>query len=179
MARVIGPLLSEQARGKLGDSLVYTRRRGQNVVRSFVVPSNPQTANQMTQRSRLRVNGRIIRRVNVGRWKYAAEAMSIKDYYTERVRVGEVWNSALAREMLGAANANFIASLAVWEALADNIQLLWTTEAESAIGGLMDETFGGVTYDSGFQLLLVQRTIGAAGYGVFNSAMPTDLTQAA
>jgi len=179
MAKVIGPLFSEQARGKFGASVVYNRRRGQNVVRSFVIPSNPQTTNQVAQRIRLAVIGKITNRINVGRWKYAAEAMSIKAFYTERLRVGEVWNSAIGREMLGEANANYIARLAQWEALAQGVKDLWETEAEADPGGLVDYTRGMTTVVSGFQLFLAEYTIAQAGYGAaFNPNAPVDLTQA-
>lgn len=51
MAKLKGPLFSLRASGALGKALVYFGWKGLNVVRTWVMPSNPQTAAQVTQRS--------------------------------------------------------------------------------------------------------------------------------
>lgn len=53
MAKVTAPLFSFGARGKLADALVYFPWKGIDVVRSYVVPANPNSAAQQTQRGRL------------------------------------------------------------------------------------------------------------------------------
>lgn len=50
MAKVQGPLFSVDARGKIGDSLVFMGWRGLKTVRSYTVPANPQTEEQMRVR---------------------------------------------------------------------------------------------------------------------------------
>lgn len=50
MAILTGPLLSFGASGKLGDLLVFGKWKGIDVARSYVVPANPNTAAQSTQR---------------------------------------------------------------------------------------------------------------------------------
>ena len=50
MAKLKAPLLSLGASGKLADALVFFPWKGLNVVREFVVPSNPKTSGQTTQR---------------------------------------------------------------------------------------------------------------------------------
>ncbi len=50
MAKVKAPLFSFEARGKLNDSLVYFPWKGVDAVRSYVIPANPKTASQTTQR---------------------------------------------------------------------------------------------------------------------------------
>ncbi len=50
MAKLKAPLLSFGASGKIADALVYFPWKGLNVVREYVVPANPQTAPQVTQR---------------------------------------------------------------------------------------------------------------------------------
>jgi hypothetical protein len=50
MAKVKGPLFSLDARGKIADTLVYMGWKGLKTVRQYVIPSNPNTANQQTQR---------------------------------------------------------------------------------------------------------------------------------
>lgn len=49
MAKVVMPLGSAQASGKLGP-LVFGAWKGRNVVRGLVIPANPQTADQGDQR---------------------------------------------------------------------------------------------------------------------------------
>ena len=50
MAKVNAPLFSFNASGKLANSLVYFPWKGIDSVRSYVVPANPNTAAQQTQR---------------------------------------------------------------------------------------------------------------------------------
>lgn len=51
MAKVISPLMSMEASGKLGNALVYLRIGGDNIVRQYTIPANPQTTQQMLHRS--------------------------------------------------------------------------------------------------------------------------------
>lgn len=50
MAKVKAPLFSFSAAGKIADSLIYGSWKGINTVKSYVIPSNPQTTSQQTQR---------------------------------------------------------------------------------------------------------------------------------
>ncbi len=50
MAKVNAPLFSFGASGQLGKALVYFPWKGLDVVRSYTVPANPNTAAQQTQR---------------------------------------------------------------------------------------------------------------------------------
>ena len=50
MAKVNAPLFSFNAAGKLANALVYFGWKGLDCVRSYVIPSNPKTAGQTTQR---------------------------------------------------------------------------------------------------------------------------------
>jgi len=53
VAKLKAPLFSFSASGKIADALVYFDWKGLSVVRSFVVPANPKTASQTTQRGYL------------------------------------------------------------------------------------------------------------------------------
>ena len=50
MAKVKGPLFSLGAAGQIAKTLVYGTWKGLKVVRSYVIPANPKTAGQQTQR---------------------------------------------------------------------------------------------------------------------------------
>ncbi len=51
MAKLKAPLLSLGASGQIAKTLVYFPWKGINAVREYVIPSNPKTAPQLTQRS--------------------------------------------------------------------------------------------------------------------------------
>jgi len=51
MPKVTAPCLSLQADGTLGDTMTYSRRKGENIVRVHVVPANPQTDGQVAVRN--------------------------------------------------------------------------------------------------------------------------------
>jgi len=51
MAKVTGPLLSMDARGKIADSIVFMGWKGIQTVRKFVVPANPNTQAQQDVRA--------------------------------------------------------------------------------------------------------------------------------
>jgi len=53
VAKLKAPLFSFSASGKLADALVYFTWKGLNVVRQYVIPSNPDTTLQQTQRGHL------------------------------------------------------------------------------------------------------------------------------
>ena len=50
MAKVTAPLMSFGARGKIAGSLVFFPWKGINAVRQYVIPTNPKTGRQITQR---------------------------------------------------------------------------------------------------------------------------------
>lgn len=53
MAKVTAPLFGFSASGKIADSLVFMKWKGIATVRKFLIPANPKTAAQTTQRNRL------------------------------------------------------------------------------------------------------------------------------
>jgi hypothetical protein len=61
MAKLTGPLLSFDARGKLGNTLVFIGWKGIKTVRQFVIPANPNTPGQVAQRDNMTMA--------VARWK--------------------------------------------------------------------------------------------------------------
>lgn len=65
MAKVTGPLMSMDASGKLGDAIVFSKWKGQNYVRQFVIPANPQSALQGDTRQIVGGTGRAAGKVAV------------------------------------------------------------------------------------------------------------------
>ena len=60
MAKVTGPLMSMSASGKLADAIVFFTWKGRNVVRQFLKPANPQTADQGDTRIAMGGTGRAV-----------------------------------------------------------------------------------------------------------------------
>lgn len=60
MAKVTGPLMSMSASGKLADAIVFFSWKGTNVVRQWLKPSNPQSADQGDTRIAMGGTGRAV-----------------------------------------------------------------------------------------------------------------------
>lgn len=87
MAKLKGPLFSLGASGKIGDALVFFGWKGLNVVREYVVPSNPRTSAQTTQRGYL---SSAVARVH--------EAMAVANYGLDSIDAAAyaLWGSTFA-----------------------------------------------------------------------------------
>ena len=66
MAKVTGPLYSMSASGKIGNAMVHFAWKGINVVREWLVPSNPQSSGQGNIRVVIGGVGRAVGKVDVG-----------------------------------------------------------------------------------------------------------------
>ena len=66
MAKVTGPLYSMSASGKIANAMVFFGWKGINVVRSWVIPANPQSASQGDNRIFLGGTGRAAGKVVAG-----------------------------------------------------------------------------------------------------------------
>ena len=65
MAKVTGPLMSFSASGKIADVMVYFTWKGRNVVRQWLVPANPQSADQGDRRIIMGGTGRAAGQITV------------------------------------------------------------------------------------------------------------------
>jgi hypothetical protein len=82
MAKVFAPLMSLDASGSLGKSLVFSKWKGINYARRYLIPMNPNTSNQERIRS------------------YFSQA--VNSWHAEGAEVKERWNLAVrGRPMTG------------------------------------------------------------------------------
>lgn len=84
MAVLTGPLLSIDARGKFGGSLIYSKQSGTNYVKAYAVPTNPQSTNQIYQRSFiswLTKSWSDFSQVRKDTWLELAEDLSLSSYH--------------------------------------------------------------------------------------------------
>ncbi len=105
MAKVSGPLFSLEARGKIADAVVYFPWKGLHVVRQWLKPANPQTADQGDQRLITGALGRSTSVVGTAN-AFASEVRANMD-------AGLTWPSAIAKYMID----NVINDGTAWDAL--------------------------------------------------------------
>jgi len=117
MAKVINPLLSGSASGQLGHMMTFDKR---GFVRQYVVPSNPQTVNQMLVRNTLGDLQRCLK--NLG----AVLRAELKSQFGYR------WNSVIIGELMANNNAQLAAYTAEFGAFTAPQKAEWDTADASA-----------------------------------------------
>jgi hypothetical protein len=101
MAKVEGPLFSLEARGKVGDAIVFFPWKGRHVVRQWLKPTNPQSTTQGYVRAALKAIGYWVKKIgntNDG------DALDSKVYQaaTSSADAGMNWNAWIAGGFLDA-----------------------------------------------------------------------------
>jgi hypothetical protein len=168
MAKVVAPLQSFSASGKIGKALVFFSHLGRNVVRGLVTPANPKSETQGDSRLLLGALGRSARAVS-----------NPSDFYTqitEVVSAGQTWVSDMIRQTISfyGTGATGVAAL---NAAADG-QAATNWEAQAALVGLSDLTIAyaasaEATITAGAQLYALARRaieIRATNPTVFNAS---------
>lgn len=123
MAKVIAPLLSGSASGRLGQMMVFDKR---GIVRKYATPSNPQTVNQMAVRNTLGDVQRSLARLGLvlrGELKTA---------------LGYRWNSLIVGELTKNGQAQLDAYQATFTAFTSQQKTDWGTADTSSPVTLTD-----------------------------------------
>ena len=111
MAKVKAPLFGLGARGQLGKALVYFPWKGIDAVREYVIPTNPKTALQTSQRNKLKAAVTEFHTAS-----YTAEDVSAWTRYASTLAKVMTGFNAMCREHIAA----FIADpTATWNSLSD------------------------------------------------------------
>lgn len=136
MAKVFGGLLSLDASGKFGRTLVYSKWRGVPYARLLVTPSNPRTALQVATRVALGVVGKVTKRAD----RLGSEVTFIKTI----TPAGQSWNSYFGKEIVGASLVNFDAAKAFYANVA-NATIKGYFDTAAAAAGIEGVTIPGDT----------------------------------
>jgi len=99
MAKVVGPLMSLEARGKIGDALVAFVWKGRNVMRSWTIPSNPRSVGQKVARQKLAAMGKntlVIKPITAGLTSGSSLYQFIKDVTPS----SQIWNAYFVKAAL-------------------------------------------------------------------------------
>jgi hypothetical protein len=133
MSKVVAPLGSFSASGKIGKALVFFSHLGRNVVRGLVTPANPQSETQGDSRLLLGAIGRSARGV-----------ARPSDYYTQVIQsvpAGQTWVSAMITFIIGFYGTGATGVAALNAAFEGHSATNW--QAQALLRGLSDLT---ITY---------------------------------
>ena len=129
MAKVKGPLMSMEASGSYGSTIVFGRRLGANVVRQLVKPSNPRTQGQMDARNRVRVFGAMQKFVSGTALKLSGKTSSDKELIAALTPAGQRWNSYMQQVGIGSGGISYSAARAAFALLTEQEQGAWASAA--------------------------------------------------
>lgn len=138
MAKLTLPLGSSSASGQLGKSWVFFPWKGLNLVRTLVIPANPNTAAQATQRGTFTAavaayHAALLTARDVAGWRrYALQLAAVMTYFNAFVReyilainAGGTWETLNNLAIAGGAPGTFIAT---YDCIANSVGLLnWGT----------------------------------------------------
>lgn len=126
MARVVGPLFSVGARGKVRNAVVFfplPHCPDYTCVRGWLKPGNPQTTAQGEVRTYLWNAGKIVNAIKPG--------STLRVQLIGVTPAGKIWNSNFVSAMVGANLGNILAARSAWTGLASNVKTFWTNAANS------------------------------------------------
>jgi len=163
MAKVILPLLSVEARNKIGNAMVFfpLPHSDQNVVRRWLKPSNPKSEGQGDVRLYQTAAGKVLSKiVTGGTFQIQVAALT---------PAGEIWNARLVKTIHGTAFADIIASLTAWDTAANSGQ--WTSVASSLGIADQDVSYASIAPITKGEVLFLA---GRAGYDLGIALCPAD-----
>lgn len=129
MAKVSGPLMSMDARGKFAGALVFSGWKGRPTVRQLVTPSNPQTQIQQDARNIVRVTGAAQRFANLCLEMGDGRLVTDKAAIQAITPSGQAWNGYLVKMITGAGSLSYDAAVAAYTALTAPQKATWDAEA--------------------------------------------------
>lgn len=123
MAKVYGPLHSDNARGKLADAMVFMGWKGRKTVRQLVIPANPKSDKQAEIRTFLGSCGVNSRAIEIG-----------SDLQTQIAAVtpaDQSWTSYFTRTQIGSNASTIKATRTEFSGLNETQKGYFNTAAES------------------------------------------------
>lgn len=178
MAKVKGPLMSMEASGAYGGTLVFGQRKGSSVVRQLVTPSNPMSAGQEAARNIVRVGGILQRAIRASALIADGETLTDKARLTAAAPSAQTWNSYLVQLITGKGGLTYTAAQAAWTALAAGEKTAWNVAA-AALTPVIGETFqtvagggAGTPLSGGNAWFVYQYGLSGAGLADVPGAVP-------
>lgn len=146
MAKVEGPLFSLEARGKVGNAIVFTPWKGRHCVRQYLKPTNPKSTTQGYVRATLKAISKWVKKVGHTSGGDALDSV-VYQAFTASAPAGQNWNAFAGKglmDLMQVANtfltASFAAIVAEYSALGTDDLAAFATNATAL--GMSDFTFG-------------------------------------
>lgn len=115
MAKVDGPLFSLEAKGKIGDAIVFFPWKGRHAVRRWLKPTNPRDIDQKLIRQKLASVGQVIGKILGVSATYPNGSLAVVEWKT-LTPATQIWNAFIVKSVLGQISAD-----AAWVAFMDLI----------------------------------------------------------
>jgi hypothetical protein len=125
MAKVEGPLMSMEARGKIADSIVFFPWKGRHVVRQWLKPTNKKSIKQGYVRAAVYAIGKFITEI-VSIANGGALDSKVYSLSTAKVPAGMNWNAFLGGGFLGAIQSAGTLSTALFASFVADYSALGT-----------------------------------------------------
>jgi hypothetical protein len=148
MAKVTGPLMSMDASGGFGGTIVFGKWKGRNTVRQLVRPSNPQSSTQESNRNQVRTGGVAQHWANMSVQLGDSRTATDKAALMLAAPSGQAWNGFLVKSMIGAGGLNYTAAATAYAALSSGEKTAWVAAADGltpAFPGVYQTTTGGTS----------------------------------
>lgn len=98
-AKVDGPLFSLEARGKIGDAIVFFPWKGKHAVRRWLKPTNPRDIDQKLIRQKMASVGQVIGKILGVSTAYPNGSLAIVQWKT-LTPATQIWNAYIAKKAL-------------------------------------------------------------------------------
>jgi len=115
MAKVDGPLFSLEARGKIGDALVFFPWKGRHAVRRWLKPTNPRDIDQKLIRQKMASIGQVVGKILGVSSANANGSYAVQEWKT-LTPAAQIWNAYLVKQAL-----TDLSSDSAWTTLMDAI----------------------------------------------------------
>lgn len=100
MAKVEGPLMSMEARGKIGNAVVFFPWKGRHAVRRWLKPTNPRRTDQQIIRQKLAALGKCLGAIKTPDPDDLAAGSAVYQEIKTLVTTGQIWNAFLVKKAL-------------------------------------------------------------------------------
>lgn len=144
MAKVEGPLFSLEARGKIGDAMVFFPWKGRHAVRRWLKPTNPRDVDQQIIRQKLASLGKCIAAMTTP-GDVLANGSAAVVAWKAKTPAAQIWNAYLVQQGMAdlSSDGNYTAlsaaiagadQLVTWQSCAEALGLvtLYATEGKYA-----------------------------------------------
>lgn len=143
MAKVDGPLFSLEARGKIGDAMVFFPWKGRHAVRRWLKPTNPRDIDQKLIRQKMAAIGKCISKVLT-----PTTAAPDGSYFLQGIKEltgpGDIWNAWMAKLYMQDLSCDVAWSLFMTCIAQTTVVTAWQHNATSVVG--LDTIVTGVNY---------------------------------